>query len=173
MTSSWGKFWSSGEKIGLLLCLLGIAFGLTIGIFSKNCAESFHSIEIFSYQIPSLISFGITAGLTIQLASVLLSWTTLHWSIKLYQNTNLYWSWIIQILIGVPIGVLIIFNIFSGYSVTFGFIIPYTFALIFPPIIMIFVGWSTIHLLWINAISLLPLYLVSTGIIWLVEFGRK
>jgi hypothetical protein len=167
MIDSWQQFWSSEERIALSLCLLGVAFGLTIGIFSKDLSESFHSIEIFNYQITSLISFGIAAGLIVQLASVLLSWITL------YGGTELYFTRIIQILIGIPMGVLIILNVFSGYLVTLGFVIPYIFDLILSPIVMIFVGWHTMHLLWANAVSLLPLYVVSTGIIWLVTFGRS
>jgi hypothetical protein len=167
MINSWKQFWSSEERIGLSLCLLGIVFGLTIGVFSKDWAESFRSIEIFSYQIPQLISFGIAAGFAVQLASILLSWITL------YGGTELYFTRIIEILIGIPMGVLIVFDIFSGYLVTLGFVIPYVLDLILFPIVMIFVGWHTMHLLLFNAISLLPLYIVSTGIIWLVDFGRS
>jgi hypothetical protein len=167
MIDSWKQFWSGEERIGISLCLLGIAFGSIVGIFSKDWAESFHSIEIFSYPIPPLISFGIAAGLAVQLVSVLLSWITL------YGGTELYFTRIIQILIGIPMGVLIIFNIFNGYLVTLGFVIPYALDLILSPIVMIFVGWHTIHLLWFNAILLLPLYIVSTGIIWLLESFRS
>jgi hypothetical protein len=173
MINSWKQFWSSEERIGLLLCLLGTVFGLTIGAFSKDWAESFYSIEIFSYPIPSLISFGIAAGLAVQLASVFLSWITLYWSTKLYQNADLYYSWMIQILIGIPMGVLIIFNIFSGYLVALGFVIPYLLDILLTWIVMIFVGWHTMHLLWFNAISLLPLYIISTVIIWFIESCRS
>jgi hypothetical protein len=167
MIDSWKQFWSSEGRIGLSLCLLGIAFGLTIGAFSKDWAESFHSIEIFSYQIPQLISFGIAAGFAVQMASVLLSWITL------YRGTELYFTRIIQILIGIPMGVLIVFNIFNGYLVALGFVIPYILDILLTWIVMIFVGWNTMHLLWANAFSLLPLYIISTGIIWLVNFGRS
>jgi hypothetical protein len=173
MINSWQQFCFSEERIARSLCLLGIAFGLAIGIISKDWAESFRSIEVIGYQIPPLIAFGIAGGLTIQLVSVLLSWATLYWSAKLYQNANLYYFWIIQILLGIPIGVLVVFNIFSGYSVAIGFVIPYVLALILYPIVMIFVGWDTMHLLLFNAISLLPLYIVSTGIIWFVEYCRS
>jgi hypothetical protein len=161
------QFQLSDNKIALLLCLLGIAFGLTIGNFIKDGADSFHSIEIFNYQIPPLISFGITAGLAVQLASVLLSWITL------YGGTELYFTRIIQILIGIPMGVLIILNIFSGYLVTLGFVIPYIFDILLSWIVMILVGWHTMHLLWANAVSLLPLYIISTGIIWFIESCRS
>ena len=147
--------------------MLGVAVGLAIGTFSKNWGESFQSIEVIGYHISALISFGIAAGLAVQLASVLLSWTTL------YRGTESYFTRIIHILIGIPIGVLIIFNIFSGYSVTLGFVIPYAIDLILSPFVMIFIGWNTMHLLWSNAISLLPLYIVSTGIIWSIEFWRS
>jgi hypothetical protein len=167
------QFQLNDNKVALILCLLGIAFGLAIGNFIKDEANSFHSVEIASYVIPPLISFGLAAGLAVQLASVFLSWTTLYWSNNLYQNTDLYYSWIIEILISIPLGVLIIFNIFSGYSVSLGFVVSYAIDLILSPIVMIFVGWHTMHLLLFNAILLLPLYIVSTAIIWLVEFGRS
>jgi hypothetical protein len=157
----------SENRITLILCWLGIAFGLTIGYFIKDGAESFQSIKIFSYQIPSFISFGIAIGLAVQLASVLLSW------IMLYGGTKLYFDRIIYLLTGIPMGVLIILNIFNGYLVALGFVIPYAFDLLLSPLVMIFVGWHTIHLFWFNATSLLPLYIASTGIIWLVEFGRS
>ncbi|WP_310488463.1 hypothetical protein [Chamaesiphon sp. VAR_69_metabat_338] len=175
MINSWKQLWFSEESIGRSLCLLGVALGLAVGIFCKDWAESFHSIghsphfmnDLIGYQIPSLISFGIAGGLTIQLVSVLLSWATL------YQSAELYHTRIIEILLGVPIGVLIIFNIFSGYLVALGFVIPYVFALIFFPVVMIFVGWDTMHLLVFNAIFLMPLYMISAGIIWSVNFGRS
>ena len=167
MINSWKQFWSSEERIGLSLCLLGIVFGLTIGIFSKDWAESFDSIEVIGYHIPPPLSFGIAIGLAVQLASVLSSWITL------YGGTELYFGRIIQLLIGIPMGVLIILNIFNGYLVALGFVIPYALDLILSPLVMIFVGWYTMHLLWANAISLLSLYIASTIIIWLVEFGRS
>jgi hypothetical protein len=173
MINSWQQFCFSEEKIARSLCLLGIVFGLTIGIISKDWAESFRSIEVIGYQIPPLISFGIAGGLTIQLVSVLLSWATLYQSTKLYQNTELYYTRIFKILLGIPIGVLVVFNIFSGYSVAIGFVIPYVLALILFPIVVIFVGWHTMHLLVFNAISLLPLYIISTSIIWFVEYCRS
>jgi hypothetical protein len=166
MINSWKQFWLIEERMGSSLCLLGIVFGLTIGAFSKDWAESFHSIEIFNYQIPPLISFGIAAGLAVQLVSVLLSWITL------YGGTELYFTRIIHILIGIPMGVLIIFNIFNGYLVALGFVIPYILAILLTWIVMIVVGWHTMHLLWANAVSLLPLYIISTGIIWFIESCR-
>ena len=107
MINSWKQFWSSEERIVLSLCLLGIVFGLTIGIFSKDWAESFDSIEVIGYHIPPPLSFGIAIGLAVQLASVLSSWITL------YGGTELYFGRIIQLLIGIPMGVLIILNIFE------------------------------------------------------------
>ena len=167
MISSWKQFWFNEGRIGLSLCLLGVVFGLTIGYFTKDWAESSHSIQIFNYQIPPLISFGIASGLAVQLASVLLSWITL------YGGTELYFTRIIHILDGIPMGVMIIFNIFSGYSVTLGFIIPYILDLLLLPFVMIFVGWHTMHLFLANAVSLLPLYIISTAIIWFIESCRS
>ena len=168
MINDWKQFWS----VEHILVLLGTVFGLAIGYFIKDGAESFHSIDIFSYPIPPLISFGTAAGLAVQLVSVFLSWITLYWSTKLYQNTGLYYSWIIQILVGIPMGLMIIFNMFSGYSVTLGFIIPYILDLLLLPLVMIFVGWHTMHLFLANAVSLLPLYIISTAIIWFIESCR-
>ena len=167
MVNSCNQFWSSEGRIGSSLCLLGVVFGLTIGVFSKDWAESFHSIEVIGYHIPPPLSFGIAISLAVQLASVLSSWITL------YGGTELYFNRIIDLLIGIPMGVLIILNIFNGYLVALGFVIPYALDLILSPLVMIFVGWHTMHLLWFNAISLLSLYIASTIIIWLVEFGRS
>jgi hypothetical protein len=168
MLSSWKQFWSNEEeRIGILLCLLGIAFGLTIGYFIKDRAASFHSIEIFSYQLSSLISFGIAVSLAVQMSSVLLSWITL------YGGTELYFTRIINLLIGIPMGMLIVLNVFSGYLVTLGFVIPYILDILLSWIVIIIVGWHTMHLLWANAMLLLPLYLISTVVIWLIESSRS
>jgi hypothetical protein len=63
-------------------------------------------------------------------------------------------------------GVLLVFNVFSGYLVALGFVTPFILAIILSCVVMIIVGWHTMHLFLANAISLLPLYLVSTAIIW-------
>jgi hypothetical protein len=166
MISSW-KSWLNEDRTVLSLCSLGIVFGLAIGYFIKDWAGSFHSIEIFGYQITPLISFGIAAGLSIQAISILFSWVALS------RGTELYFDRIICILIGVPMGVEIVLNIFSGYLVALGFIIPYILSILLNCVVMTFVGWHTMHLFWFNAISLLPLYLVLTGITWLIEFCRS
>jgi hypothetical protein len=172
MISSW-KSWLSEEGTALLLCLLGIAIGLMIGYFIKDGAISFHSIEVIGYQIPSAMSYGIFAGFIVQLVSVVLSWLALGWSIKSLQSTNFYYTWIFEILTGIPMGTAIVFDLFSGYSVTFGFVVSHVIAILLTPVVMIIVGWNTMHLLWFNVISLLPLYLVLTGITWFVEFCRS
>jgi hypothetical protein len=167
MISSWKEFWLSEKKIGLSLCLLGMVFGLTIGNFIKDWAASFHSIEILNYQILSLISFGIAIGLSIQIASVLLS-------LVASLCNNLHYNRLFCLLIGIPIGVIIIFNVFCSYLVSLGFIISYTLNLLLPSwIFMRIVGWNTTYLLLANATLLLSIYLVSTGIIWLIDFGRS
>jgi hypothetical protein len=88
MVSSWKQFWASEERIALILCLLGIAFGLTIGNFIKDWAESFHSIEIFSYQIPLLISFGTVVGLDVRIISVVAIWTVLRGGLTTYDRSQ-------------------------------------------------------------------------------------
>jgi hypothetical protein len=77
MIDSWKQFWSSEGRIALSLCLLGVAFGLTIGIFSKDWGESFNSIEIFGYQFLSPILFGAVVALATQIVSILLSWVAI------------------------------------------------------------------------------------------------
>jgi hypothetical protein len=170
------QFQLNENKIALLLCLLGIAIGLTIGIFIKDGTASFHmighishfAIEIIGYQIPSLILFGAIVGLMTQIISVWLSWLTLAaWGTELY-HTRIAW-----LLMGIPMGILIVFNIFSDRLVALGFVITYTIDLLLPWIPMIIVGWHTMHLLWFNGISLLILYLISNLIIWSIEFGRS
>ncbi len=161
------QFHPNENRITFLLWLMGMVFGLSTGYFIKDGAESFHSIQIFNYQIPQLISFGMTVSLAIQLVSVLLSWMALN------RGTEFYHTQIVWLLMGVPMGMIIILNVFGGYLVALGFVIPNILDIIFSPIVMIFVGWHTMHLLWANAVSLLPLYIISTGIIWFVESCRS
>ena len=110
MVNSWKQFWSSEGRIGSLLCLLGIVFGLTIGVFSKDWAESFHSIEIVGYHIPPPLSFGIAAGLAVQLVSVL------SIRIAMLNRNNKLDNLIVWLLFTMPFGILTIFNILL-YSV--------------------------------------------------------
>ena len=162
------QFQLNENRIILLLCCLGIVFGLTIGYFIKDGAESFNSIEIFDkYQIPALISFGLIVGLATQIVSVLLSWVTLD------RGNESYWNRVSWLLIGLPMGILIALNIFNGYLVALGFVIPYILDILLTWIVIMVVGWRTMHILWLNAISLLPLYIISTGIIWSINFGRS
>lgn len=156
MINSWKQFWSSEERIVLSLCLLGVLFGSTIGVFSKDWGDYFRSIELIGYQIPSVISFGIIVSLAIQLTSILLSW------IALVRGTDFYHTRIVWLLIGVPFGMLIVLNVFDGYLVAIGFVIPYIVDIILTPIVMMSVGWHTMNLLWANAVSLIPLYIIST-----------
>jgi hypothetical protein len=166
MISSWKQSRSSEESGRLLLCLLGISIGLAIGIFSKDWAESFHSIEIFGDQIPSPISFGAVVGLDIHIISVVAIWIALKRNSKLYVPV----TWL---LFGIPFGVLTIFNVFSDRLVSVGFVIPYLFDLLLPCIVIIFVGMDAMCFLAINALYLLPFYIVSTGIVWLLAFSRS
>jgi hypothetical protein len=166
MISSWKQFWLSEERIGILLCLLGIAVGLTIGYFIKDGATSFHSIEIFSYQIPSLMSFGVVVGLDVQIISVVAIWIALKRNSKLYVPV----TWL---LFGIPFGILTIINVISDRLVSVGFIAPYIFDFLLPFIIIMFVGMDAMCFLAINALYLLPFYIVSTGVVWLLEFSRS
>ena len=87
---------------------------------------------------------------------------------------SLHYNRVFCLLIGIPIGVLIILNVFCSYLVSLGFIIPYTLNLLLPSwVVMRIVGWNATYLLLTNATSLLSIYLVSTGIIWLIDFGRS
>jgi hypothetical protein len=167
MKNSWRQFWSNEESIIIFLCLVGIVFGLMTGITIKEWKEYLPLIEILSDQIPSPISFGASVGLATQIVSILLSWVILCLGTELYHNR------IIWLLIGLPMGILIPLNVFSGYLVAIGFVIPYILAILLSWIVMLIVGWHTMHLLWLNAMSLLPLYIASTGIIWLMEFGKS
>lgn len=167
MINSWKEFWSKEEKIVVFLCSIGIVVGLVTGSAIAGWSEYFPVIEIFNkYQIPALISFGMIVALATQIASVLLSW------VMLVRGNESHWNNVSWLLIGLPMGILIALNIFNGYLVALGFIIPYILDILLTWIVMMFVGWHTMHILWLNAISLLPLYLVSTGIIWLVEVCR-
>jgi hypothetical protein len=164
MISSWKQVLSTDN----IIILLSITFGLTIGYFIQEGAESFNWIEIVGYQIPSFITFGVIAGLTIQTVSVLSSWmATACFGDDLYNR-------IFCLLIGVPIGMVIAFNIFGGYFVALGFVIPYILNTLLPDwVVMRIFGWNTTYLLLGNAISLLPLYIVSSGIIWFIEYCRS
>ncbi len=174
MISSWHQFWSSEERITRSLCLLGLLFGLTIGNLIKDGAESFLSIgqspsfavEIFGYQIPSIVTFGAVVGLDIQIISVVAIWIVLNRNSKLYVPV----TWL---LFGIPFGILTIFNVFSDRLVSLGFIIPYLFDLLLPFVIMMFVGMDAMCFLAVNALYLLPFYLISTGIVWLLKFSRS
>jgi hypothetical protein len=166
MTNSWKQFWSIQEIVTLSLCSLGIAFGLTIGIFSKDWAESFYSIEVIGYHIPPPLSFGITAGLTVQTVSVLSMW------IGTLNRNNKLDNLMVGLLFTTPFGILTIFNVFSDRLVSFGFICSYISALMpFP--IMIIVGMDAMCFLVMNALYLLPFYIVSTGVVWLMQLSRS
>jgi hypothetical protein len=168
MINNWKKFWLSEQRIYIVICLAGILVGLITGNAIAGWSEYFPVIEIFNkYQIPALISFGMIVSLATQIVSVLLSW------VMLARGNEPHWNDVSWLLIGLPMGILIALNVFNGYLVALGFIIPYILDILLTSILMIFVGWNTMHILWLNAISLLPLYLVSTGIIWLIEFGRS
>jgi hypothetical protein len=174
MTSSWKQFWSSEERKTRSLCLLGMLLGLTIGMFSKDWTESFYSIgqnprfaiEIFGHRIPSFISFGAVVGLDIQIISVVAIWIALKRDSKLYVPV----TWL---LFGIPFGILTIFNVLSDRLVSAGFIIPYVFDLLLPFIAIVFVGMDAMCFLAINALYLLPFYIASTGIVWLLAFSRS
>lgn len=133
MTSSRKQSRSREERLSLSLCLLGILLGLTIGYFIKDWAASFQSIgqsprfaiEIFGYQIPSLLSFGAVVGLDIQIVSVVAIWIVLNRNAKLYVPVTWF-------LFGISFGVLAIFNVLSDRLVSVGFIVPYIFDLLLP-----------------------------------------
>jgi hypothetical protein len=166
MISSWKQFWSSEERIVLPLCLLGIAFGLAIGIISKDWAESFRSIELVGYHIPTPLSFGITAGFTVQIVSFL------SIKISMLNRNNKLDDLIICLLFAIPFGMLTIFNVLSDRLVSFGFVCSYISALMpFP--VMIIVGMDAMCLLVMNALYLLPFYIVSTGVVWLMQLSRS
>jgi hypothetical protein len=163
MINSWKEFWLSEQRIFIILCLAGALVGLITGSAVAGWSEYFPSIEIFNEnQILKLISFGMIVALVTQIVSVFLSWVMLdnesHWN-----NT----SWF---LIGLAMGIMVALNIFNGYLAALGFVIPYILDIW---IVMMFVDWYTMHILWLNAISLLPLYIISTGIIWSIGFVRS
>jgi hypothetical protein len=165
MIDSWKQFWFSEQSVGRSLCLLGVAFGLIVGIFCKDWAESFRSIQLIGYRIPPLVSFGAAIGLDVLIISVVAIWIALNRNSKLYEPVTWF-------LFGIPFGILTIFNVFSDRLVSFGFICAYIPALIpFP--LMIIVGMDAMCFLWINALFLLPFYIVSTGIIWLLTLSRS
>jgi hypothetical protein len=166
MINSWKQFWSSEESTVILLCLLGMLLGLTIGNFVKDSAASFRSIKVIDYQIPDPISFGAVVGLDIQIISVVAIWIVLNRNSKLYVPVTWF-------LFGIPFGILTIFNVFSDRLVSVGFIIPYIFDLLLPCLIIIFVGMDAMCFLAVNALYLLPFCLISTGIVWLLKFSRS
>jgi hypothetical protein len=173
MISNWKQFWSSEQSITLSLCLLGMLLGLTIGIASKDWAESFHSIgqnprfanEIFGCQIPPLISFGAVFGLNIQIISVVSIWIALNRNSKLYVPV----TWL---LFGIPFGIITIFSVLSDRLVSVGFIIPYLVDLLLPCAVIMFVGMDAMCFLAMNALSLVPFCLASTAIVWLLAASR-
>jgi hypothetical protein len=166
MIDNWKQSRSSEERIGLSLCLLGIVFGLTIGVFIKDWAGSFESIEIIGCRIPSLMLFGITTGFAVQIVSVLSTWIVMR------SRSNKLDNIIIWLLFTIPFGILTIFNVLSDRLVSFGFMCSYLTALIpFP--LMIIVGMDAMCFLVMNALYLLPFYIVSTGIVWLLAFSRS
>jgi hypothetical protein len=168
MISSWKQFWLSEQRGYILLFLVGILFGLITGNAIARWVEYFPVIEIFNkYQIPALMSFGIIVALATQIVSVLLSWVMLD------RGNESHWNSVSWLLIGIPMGILIALNIYNGYLVALGFIIPYILDIPLTWIVMMVVGWHTMHILWLNAISLLPLYIISTGIIWFIESWRS
>jgi hypothetical protein len=163
MINSWKEFWLSEQRIFIILCLAGILVGLITGSAVAGWSEYFPVIEIFNEnQILKLISFGMIVALITQIVSVFLSWVML--------DNESHWNNIGWFLIGLPMGIMIALNIFNGYLVALGFVIPYILDIW---IVMMFVGWHTWQILWLNAISLLPLYIISTGIIWSIDFGRS
>jgi hypothetical protein len=168
MRNSWKQFWVSEESIVISLCIVGILIGLITGNTIARWVEYFPVIEMFNkYQIPTLISFGMIVALATQIVSVLLSW------VMLARGNESHWDKVSWLSIGLPMGILIALNIFNGYLAALGFVIPYILDILLTWIVMIFVGWRTMHILWFNAISLLPLYLVSTGIIWLFNIASS
>jgi hypothetical protein len=166
MISSWKQFWEREEGLTLSRCLPGILLGLTIGYFSKDWAESFQSIEVIGYHIPPPLSFGITAGLAVQLVSVLLIWIIFSRDSKLCNSIG--WG-----LFTIPFGILTIFSVLSDRLVSVGFIAPYLFDLLLPFIIIIFVGMDAMCFLAMNAFYLLPFFIAATGVVWLLEFSRS
>jgi hypothetical protein len=166
MTSNWKQFWLSEQRTAILVCLPGVAVGLTIGFFIEDWAESFHSIEIFSYQIPSPILFGAVVSLDVHIFSVMAIWSTLKPDSKLYVPVTWF-------LLGIPFGLLTIFNLLSDRLVSVGFITPYIFDLLLPCILIMFVGMDAMCFLAMNALYLLPFYIVFTGIVWLLELSRS
>jgi hypothetical protein len=163
MINSWKEFWLSEQRIFIILCLAGALVGLITGSAVAGWSEYFPAIEIFNEnQILKLISFGMIVALITQIVSVFLSWVML--------DNESHWNNIGWFLIGLPMGIMIALNIFNGYLVALGFVIPYILDIW---IVMMFVGWHTWQILWLNAISLLPLYIISTGIIWSIDFGRS
>jgi hypothetical protein len=161
MISSW-KSWLNEDRDVLLLCLLGIVFGFAIGYFIKDWAISFHSFEIFGCQIPSMMSFGAVISLAIQILGVAASWVALK------QNSKFYDS-ILCPLFTIPFGILTIFNVLSDRLVSVGFITPYVLNLLLRSIILIFIGMDAMCFLVMNALYLIPFYIVSAGVVWLIE----
>jgi hypothetical protein len=168
MISSWKEFWLGEQRIYIVLCLAGILVGLITGNAVAGWSKYFPIIEIFNkYQIPALISFGMIVALATQIVSVLLSWVMLDRGNESHWNNACWFS------IGLSVGTMIALNIFNGYLVALGFVIPYILDILLTGIVMMFVDWYTMHILWLSAISLLPLYIISTGIIWSLGFGRS
>jgi hypothetical protein len=163
MINSWKEFWLSEQRIFIILFLSGALVGLITGSAVAGWSEYFPAIEIFNEnQILKLISFGMIVALVTQIVSVFLSWIML--------DNESHWNNACWFLIGLAMGIMVALNIFSGYLVALGFVIPYILDIW---IVMMFVGWHTWHILWLNAISLLPVYIISTGIIWSIDFGRS
>jgi hypothetical protein len=166
MINSWKEFWLSEQRIFIILCLAGALVGLIIGSAVAGWSEYFPAIEIFNkYQIPALILFGTIVSLATQIVSVWFSWVML--------DNESHWNNTCWFLIGLPMGIMVALNIFNGYLVALGFVIPYILDILLTGIVMMFVGWHNMHILWLNAISLLPLYIISTGFIWFIEFSRS
>jgi hypothetical protein len=166
MINSWKEFWLSEQRIFIILCLAGALVGLITGSTVAGWSEYFPEIEIFNEnQILKLISFGVIVALVTQIVSVFLSWVML--------DNESHWNNACWFLIGLPMGTMIALNIFNGYLVALGFVIPYILDIFLTGIVMMFVDWYTMHILWLSAISLLPLYIISTGILWSIDFGRS
>jgi hypothetical protein len=121
--------------------------------------------NVIGDQIQSPILFGAVVGLGIQIISVVAIWIVLNRNSKLYVPV----TWL---LFGIPFGILTIFTVLSDRLVSVGFIIPYLFDLLLPFIMIIFVGMDAMCFLAVNALYLLPFYLISTGIVWLLKFSR-
>jgi hypothetical protein len=122
--------------------------------------------NVIGDQIQSPILFGAVVGLGIQIISVVAIWIVLNRNSKLYVPV----TWL---LFGIPFGILTIFTVLSDRLVSVGFIIPYLFDLLLPFIMIIFVGMDAMCFLAVNALYLLPFYLISTGIVWLLKFSRS